>query len=61
MYVHGLSETECVTNKENSFKMLVGEGMPKRSKVSIALSPAHTNTTTEMPKVSRSIGKLKIF
>ena len=48
-------------NKENSFKMLAGEELHKRSEGAIALGPLHTNRTTEIPKVSGRISKLNIF
>jgi len=41
--------------------MLAGEELHRRSKGAIALGPAHTNRTTEMPKVSGRISKLNIF
>jgi hypothetical protein len=41
--------------------MLAGEELHKRSKGAIALNPAHTNMTTEMPKVSGRISKLNIL
>jgi hypothetical protein len=47
--------------KENSFKVVAGEELHKRSKGAIDLSPAHTNSTTEMPKVSGRISKLNVF
>jgi len=41
--------------------MLAEEELHKRNKGAIALSPAHTNRTTEMPKVSGRRSKLNIF
>jgi len=38
--------------------MLAGEELHKRSKSAIALGSAHTNRTTEMPKVSGRSSKL---